>query len=297
MNAGGKKEVLYEGVNVGEKDYSAIVSKIKASGADYRDVGRPAHRRRPDHPPDARPGHEDGHDLRRRHHRQRVRPIGGPGVEGTLMSFGPEPRNNPDAKDGRRGVQGQGLRSRRLHALFLCRDADHQAAAEAAKSLDPQKIADVMHSGMAFKTVIGDISYDAKGDRTTRRLCLVRLVEGRGRQDHLSSAVVIAESPFGLASEILEARRKRRASFFASGNLLPLREKDISPTPQPRKGLDQPEGDALQPAGQEHHAGEHQQRADRLLSRANWLRKRRAKPRNRSIASAATTKGTPRPKA
>ncbi len=35
MNAGGKKEVLYEGVNVGEKDYSAIVSKIKASGADY----------------------------------------------------------------------------------------------------------------------------------------------------------------------------------------------------------------------------------------------------------------------
>ena len=37
------------------------------------DVGRPAHRRRPHHPPDARPGHEDRHDLRRRHHRQRVR--------------------------------------------------------------------------------------------------------------------------------------------------------------------------------------------------------------------------------
>src|SRR6202167_3886869 len=35
MNAGGKTEVLYEGVNTGEKDYSAIVSKIKASGADY----------------------------------------------------------------------------------------------------------------------------------------------------------------------------------------------------------------------------------------------------------------------
>src|ERR1700684_1977203 len=27
MNAGGKKEVLYEGVNAGEKDYSAVVSK------------------------------------------------------------------------------------------------------------------------------------------------------------------------------------------------------------------------------------------------------------------------------
>src|SRR5947209_7659322 len=35
MNAGGQKEVLYEGVNVGEKDYSAVVSKLKEVGADY----------------------------------------------------------------------------------------------------------------------------------------------------------------------------------------------------------------------------------------------------------------------
>ena len=34
MNKGGLKEVLYEGVNTGEKDYSALVSKIKQSGAD-----------------------------------------------------------------------------------------------------------------------------------------------------------------------------------------------------------------------------------------------------------------------
>jgi branched-chain amino acid transport system substrate-binding protein len=35
MHKFGVKEVLYEGVNTGEKDYSAIVSKIKDSGADY----------------------------------------------------------------------------------------------------------------------------------------------------------------------------------------------------------------------------------------------------------------------
>jgi branched-chain amino acid transport system substrate-binding protein len=34
MNAKGLKEVLYEGVNVGDKDYSALVSKIKAARAD-----------------------------------------------------------------------------------------------------------------------------------------------------------------------------------------------------------------------------------------------------------------------
>src|ERR1700687_6072054 len=34
MNAKGVKEVLFEGVNVGDKDYSALVSKIKAGRAD-----------------------------------------------------------------------------------------------------------------------------------------------------------------------------------------------------------------------------------------------------------------------
>src|SRR5262249_18809291 len=34
MNAKGVKEVLFEGVNVGDKDYSALVSKIKAARAD-----------------------------------------------------------------------------------------------------------------------------------------------------------------------------------------------------------------------------------------------------------------------
>src|SRR5436305_14499838 len=34
MNKAGQKEVLYEGINLGEKDFSALVSKIKAAGAD-----------------------------------------------------------------------------------------------------------------------------------------------------------------------------------------------------------------------------------------------------------------------
>src|SRR5690606_27419352 len=34
MHKGGMKEVLYEGINLGDKDFSALVSKIKASGAD-----------------------------------------------------------------------------------------------------------------------------------------------------------------------------------------------------------------------------------------------------------------------
>jgi len=40
-------------------------------------------------------------------------------------------------------------------------------AAEKVGALDPHKMADYMHSGAAFHTVLGDISYDKKGDRTT----------------------------------------------------------------------------------------------------------------------------------
>ena len=38
--------------------------------------------------------------------------------------------------------------------------------AEAAKSLDPKKIAEVIHSGKVFNTMLGDVSFDAKGDVT-----------------------------------------------------------------------------------------------------------------------------------
>ncbi len=39
-------------------------------------------------------------------------------------------------------------------------------AMETAKSTDAKKAAAVMHEGKPFKTVIGDISYDKKGDIT-----------------------------------------------------------------------------------------------------------------------------------
>jgi branched-chain amino acid transport system substrate-binding protein len=167
MNAGGKKEVLYEGVNVGEKDYSAIVSKIKASGADYLMWGGL---------------HTEGGLIVRQMRDQGMKTImisgdgitdtefaaiGGPGVEGTLMSFGPEPRNNPNAKDvvaefKAKGFEPQGYTLYSYAAMQIIKEA-----AEKANSLDPHKVADVMHSGMTFKTVIGDIAYDKKGDRTT----------------------------------------------------------------------------------------------------------------------------------
>ena len=167
MNAGGKKEVLYEGVNVGEKDYSAIVSKIKAAGADYLMWGGM---------------HTEAGLIVRQMRDQDMKTIlisgdgitdaefasiGGPGVEGTLMSFGPEPRNNPAAKDvvaefKAKGVEPEGYTLYSYAGMQIIKQA-----MEKANSTDPKKVAEVMHSGMVFKTVLGDIAYDAKGDRTT----------------------------------------------------------------------------------------------------------------------------------
>src|SRR5664279_1356724 len=167
MNAGGKKEVLYEGVNVGEKDYSAIVSKIKAAAADYLMWGGL---------------HTEAGLIVRQMRDQGMKTIlisgdgitdnefasiGGPGVEGTLMSFGPEPRNNPAAKDVVAEFKAKGYEPEGYTLYSYAGMQIIKQAIEKANSAEPKKVAEVMHSGMAFKTVLGDIAYDAKGDRTS----------------------------------------------------------------------------------------------------------------------------------
>ena len=167
MNAGGMKEVLYEGVNTGEKDYSAIVSKVKASGAEYLMWGGL---------------HTEAGLIIRQMRDQGMKTvmisgdgitdaefasIGGPGVEGTLMSFGPDPRNNPAAKDVVAKFRAKGFEPEAYTLYSYAGVQIIKQAAEKANSLDPKKVAAAMHSGMTFKTVIGDISFDKKGDRTT----------------------------------------------------------------------------------------------------------------------------------
>ncbi len=79
MNAKGVKEVMFEGVNVGEKDFSALIHQDQGGRRRPRLLGRPAYGRRPDRPPDARPAGPRAADVRRRHHVGRVRDDRGPG--------------------------------------------------------------------------------------------------------------------------------------------------------------------------------------------------------------------------
>jgi branched-chain amino acid transport system substrate-binding protein len=166
MNAAGVTEVLYEGVNTGEKDYSALVSKIKASGADIVYWGGL---------------HTEGGLIVRQMRDQGVKAvmmsgdgittdefasIGGPGVEGTLMTFAPDPQKRPEAAEVVKKFLAKNFKP---EAYTLYSYAALQIIAEAAadtKSLDPKKVAEATKSGKAYKTVIGDISYNKKGDIT-----------------------------------------------------------------------------------------------------------------------------------
>jgi branched-chain amino acid transport system substrate-binding protein len=166
MNAKGVKEVLYEGVNTGEKDYSALVSKIKTSGADFVYWGGL---------------HTEGGLIIRQMRDQGVKAvmisgdgitsdefatIGGPGVEGTLMTFPPDPRKRPEAKAVVAKFEAKKFNPE-AYTLYSYAAVQVMAqAAEKAKSVDPKKVAEAMHSGMTFKTVIGDLAFDKKGDIT-----------------------------------------------------------------------------------------------------------------------------------
>jgi branched-chain amino acid transport system substrate-binding protein len=166
MNGKGVREVLYEGINLGEKDFSALVSKIKASGADLVYWGGL---------------HTEGGLIVRQMRAQGVMAplmggdgitsdefatIGGPGVEGTLMTYGPDPRKRPEAKTVVEKFRAKNFEPESYTLYSYAAVQVIKLAAEAANSLEPKKVAEMMHSGRKFSTVIGDLSFDAKGDIT-----------------------------------------------------------------------------------------------------------------------------------
>ena len=165
MNAAGVKEVLYEGVNTGEKDYSALVSKIKASGAEVVMWGGL---------------HTEGGLIVRQMRDQGVKAvlmsgdgitsdefasIGGPGVEGTLMTFPPDPMKRPEAAEVVKKFAAKNFKPEAYTLYSYAAVQMIAAGAKTAGSTDPQAVADALHKGEPISTVIGDIAYDEKGDR------------------------------------------------------------------------------------------------------------------------------------
>ena len=166
MNKAGVTEVLYEGVNTGEKDFAALVSKLKASGAELLYWGGL---------------HTEGGLIVRQMRDQGVNAVlmgadgiatdeyaavAGPGAEGTLMTFAPDPQRRPEAQAVLKKFEARKFKPESYTLYSYAALEIIKQAAEAAKSLDPKKVGDQMRSGVKHKTVIGEIGFDKKGDIT-----------------------------------------------------------------------------------------------------------------------------------
>jgi branched-chain amino acid transport system substrate-binding protein len=164
LNASGTKEFLFEGLNVGEKDFSSLIGKLKQGKADavyfggvYGEAALLV-RQMSDQGLDIPLMSGDGIAS------SEYAAVAGDSAIGTLMTFAPDPRKNPAAADivkklTERGIDAESYTLYSYAAMQLI-----QLAAETAGTTDPQKVAEAIHSGKSFDTVIGALTYDAKGD-------------------------------------------------------------------------------------------------------------------------------------
>jgi branched-chain amino acid transport system substrate-binding protein len=165
LNAGGMTEVSYDSINVGDKDMSALIAKLKSNKVDvvyfgglYTEAGLFL---RQSADADYKPVLVGGDGITS----NEFTAVGGPAVEGALMTFGPDPRKNPSAAAIVKKFRDDGFEP---EAYTLYSYASMQVIAEGIKragSADPQTVAVKLHEGEPIDTVIGKLAFDDKGDR------------------------------------------------------------------------------------------------------------------------------------
>jgi branched-chain amino acid transport system substrate-binding protein len=154
-----------ESFNKGDKDFTALVSKLKRDAIDVVFIGG---------------YHQEAGLITRQMRDQGVKSaiisgdamadkefasITGPAGEGVMFTFGPDPRKKPTAaavvkkfKDKNIDPEGYTLYSYAAFEIWT-------QAVTKANSTDPKKVAETIRAG-TWDTVLGKVSYDKKGDIT-----------------------------------------------------------------------------------------------------------------------------------
>jgi branched-chain amino acid transport system substrate-binding protein len=163
MNKAGLQEVMYEAITQGDKDFAALISKMKQAGVNAMYLGG---------------YHTEAGLLVRQAREQGLNAvlvsgdalvtdefwkITGPAGQGTLMTFAPDPRKLKTAEDVVKKFKAANYDP---EGYTLYTYAAFQAWAEAAKkagSTDTAKVAAALR-GMTVDTVLGKLAWDAKGD-------------------------------------------------------------------------------------------------------------------------------------
>lgn len=164
MNAGGLKEVLNESINSGEKDFSALVSKLKDAGVDalyfggYHPEAGLILKQMAEQGLNAKMYSADGMNT------AELWAIAGPTAENLFFTFAPDPRDNPAARQIVEDFKASGYDPEGFTLYTYATFQLYKVAAEATKSTDGETIAEWLRAGNAVQTVIGEIRLDSKGD-------------------------------------------------------------------------------------------------------------------------------------
>ncbi len=161
----GMKDTMYEAYTAGEKDYSALVSKLKGSAIDVLYVG----------------GYHTEAGLMARQMRgqgMKTRLVSGDALvtnefwditgkagEGTLMTFSPDPRKNPAASGVVKKFRANKIEPEGYVLYTYGAIQAWKAAVEKAKGTNLKKVVKNLRA-MKFNTVLGTIGFDKKGDVT-----------------------------------------------------------------------------------------------------------------------------------
>lgn len=163
LNKAGITEKMYESYNKGDKDFNAIVSRLKKDNVELVYVGG---------------YHQEAGLILRQMRDQGMKTvlmsgdaladkeyasITGPAGEGTLFTFGPDPRNKPTAKKiveafKAKGIDPEGYTLYTYAALQVWTQAVKKAG-----TTDAKKVMETIKAGK-WDTVLGPIEIDAKGD-------------------------------------------------------------------------------------------------------------------------------------
>lgn len=177
LNKAGVKETLFEAYTPGEKDYAALVAKLKQAGVEVVFIG----------------GYHTEAGLITRQLRDagsKAQVIGGDALvtnefwsitgaagEGALMTFGPDPRKNKNAEGVVKKLRAGGYEPEGYTLYAYAAIEVIAAALKAAGAADADKVITAMHKD-TFTTVLGELGFDDKGDVIAPAYVLYRWHDG-----------------------------------------------------------------------------------------------------------------------
>jgi branched-chain amino acid transport system substrate-binding protein len=166
INAHGMNEVLFDEIKVGQTDYADLIARLKDLSVDLVYMSSE---------------HTEAALLLKQMRNEGLNAVmmGGDGLsaeefaviaglaaKGTLMTFAPDPRDRPEAQDAVERFRAKRIEPEAYTLYSYAAVQVIKQSVEMAKSLDSRKVAAQITTGVKFKTVIGDLSYNKKGDIT-----------------------------------------------------------------------------------------------------------------------------------